>query len=458
MLYSASVGLYLLLYLPLPLRPHCACTLTHVSRLQVLIPVCQLCAGTGTACGPSTSLCECTWYDEKQEPITRCDVRSMALGLAEKVDPNVRTAMEGRRVTSGDSHGVVKALCSDAALQEDKQRHPLTAEEQATRGDWWEVVWEDDDGTREHMQWPQLVSSLSSAETTIGEGCEDAALEVAKKIGQAIKPRWVSALLVAEFEMDGRPKCFHAKVAYNKSGGRTAELWQRCKAIVWGEVHDQTDIFNREVVISDGATGLVHAPNNVCDILSGSSSIPTSPNASAVAQVHDDTSLHGHATNAEEAKIGDILAARRAGDVSMGIAADPYATISMDDFAEIMTAGTSVMNMPNAMKAALKNTGMVPPSIAAILAHEKTVNDLGCDESHALASTLYNRHCDAMIRALAQGLEVRHLRCASAKEPRRQKDASMITAEDMYLALRGKKKSTGTLCAHGLYGRCRSIY
>ena len=76
----------MLLYLPLPLRPHCACTLTHVSRLQVLIPVCQLCAGTGTACGPSTSLCECTWYDEKQEPITRCDVRSMALGLAEKVD------------------------------------------------------------------------------------------------------------------------------------------------------------------------------------------------------------------------------------------------------------------------------------------------------------------------------------------------------------------------------------
>ena len=54
-------------------------------------------------------------------------------------------------------------------------------------------------------------------------------------------------------------------------------------------------------------------------------------------------------------------------------------------------------------------------------------------------------------RCRNEGLNVNHLRCTSVASSRRHREAPVI-AEDLYELMRGARRSTGTLCARGLFG------
>eukprot|EP01047_Picozoa_sp_COSAG01_P070367 COSAG01_NODE_10645_length_2113_cov_2.349057_2_plen_247_part_00 len=160
---------------------------------EVLIPVCQLCA-PGSNDEPRYRLhghlCECNWFDVDMQLIKRCDVSSMAFGLAEKLDANVRQEMVGRDVRRGARRGVVVAHCSQAAFTAGEQQLPLTPEESAANADLWEVCWGPaTGGHREHVNWAALVSMLVN--TKLGDGDEEPALHAAELVGHC--PAWASA-------------------------------------------------------------------------------------------------------------------------------------------------------------------------------------------------------------------------------------------------------------------------
>ena len=347
------------------------------------VPVCQLCAAVDGAVCPG-ELCECTWYAPDQTPIARCDLRRMAFGLAVKLVPDVWRCLNGRHVTGETDEGKISGVIvgSDASTGQ------------------WEVEW--DDGSYSDHDWETLVPLLDEGDHYIGDDpdAENAALELGAAIARAIKPDWVWDLPTADVHMDGRDKLFHAKVGYNGSGGRTTELWQRCKDAVWNEIHDDLSVLNASVGISDGATGLLDAKNNINDLLNGVDGIPTSPNASAVAQPSDDSSLHGAASEKEDAEIAKILMERRTGCVADGVAADPNAKLTMCDFARVMRAGHRVLGNRDANRKALENTGFVPASIAATLSADKTVDDLDGDKEVQLTTALHNTHCKSLLAAM----------------------------------------------------------
>ena len=361
---------------------------------EVFIPECQLLRGCGVAAPGACGQCECQWYGPDQKHIVRSDMRCLALGLAAKIDPAVRgSALDGRTVckpvvVEPDSEGGtgseeesggnmvfgrITSYCSAEATTAGVQKVPVR--KPGNEADWWEVEWAvaagDESGGTAHIQhysWEDLVPMLVERDAHLDAGDEAEALAIGRTIGRTIKPDWVRDLPVATVNMDGRDKKLHCKVCYNPSGGRTAVAWQRYKTAVFHEVHDECTIMSRGATISDGATGLISALNQVADVLNGRHGLPTAANASAAAQPSDDKSLHGHATNVEDAEVANILAekriGRKAGASGPALAADPTAKLAMTDFARIRRAGWTVMSDEPAMENALQKCGFVPASIA----------------------------------------------------------------------------------------------
>ena len=465
--------------------------LTAKACPEVFLPECQVRRGCGDpldCCGQ----CDCDWFTAGQVRIVRSDLRCMPLGLAARIDPTVRgSGLNGRMVSKSavdtDAEGATDAVgsnrvfgtitshCSAEALAAGTQK--VQVRKPGREADWWEVKWQsaaiadaEPGGTTQfwHYTWEELVPMLLERDAHLDAGDETAALALGRIVGRSIKPEWIRGLPVANVHMDGRDKRYHCKVCYNPSGGRTALTWQRFKKVVFGEVHDECSIMNRTATISDGATGLLNAVNQIADLLDGRHGLPTCANASAATQPSDDKSLHGHATNVEEAEGGDILVekrtGRKAGACGPALAANPAAKLEMSDLPRIACAGWKVMSDRRAMNQALKRCGFKVKagsnfgvSIAEPLENDKVLWNLDGTECVSLRTTVHNTHVKALIALIDQGMDPTCLTMASGETffNRRQR-APPITQEDLFKVyddLRGRRKSTGARVGFGLFSK-----
>jgi hypothetical protein len=131
-----------------------------------------------------------------------------------------------------------------------------------------------------------------------------------------------------------------------------SRLFATLKARIWRQAYDNVDVLHRTASIPDGHPSRMDALSIVADTISGEHDGYITPNTSAVAQPHDDSSLFGHASIVEDREKADIMKERSSGRVAAEggtgkkktTTRQPDAKLTMNDFGRVMSAGWLVLS------------------------------------------------------------------------------------------------------------------